>query len=105
LTEHVLRAQAEWRCKRCRVEAVQRRRRKVKRVLVQEAGGGCAICGYNRHPAALHFHHRDPSKKSFGLSRSGITRAIDKLRAEAEKCVLLCSNCHAEVEAGFTSLP
>jgi hypothetical protein len=35
----------------------------------------------------------------------GITRAIAKLREEAAKCVLLCATCHAEVEAGFVSLP
>jgi transposase-like protein len=104
-TEFVLRDQSEWRCKRCRVEAVQRRRRKVKRTLVEEAGGECVICGYRRHPSALHFHHVDAAQKSFGLSRRGITRSIDILRAEARKCVLLCSNCHAEVEAGVTSLP
>ncbi|HVP02814.1 MAG TPA: hypothetical protein VMT10_09610 [Solirubrobacteraceae bacterium] len=27
------------------------------------------------------------------------------MRAEARKCVLLCANCHAEVEAGETALP
>jgi hypothetical protein len=27
------------------------------------------------------------------------------LRAEASKCVLLCSNCHAEVEAGIAAVP
>lgn len=104
-TEFVLRDRSEYRCKRCRVEAVQRRRRKVKRILVEEAGGKCVICGYDRHPAALHFHHVDPAQKSFGLSRRGITRSIEVLRAEARKCVLLCSNCHAEVEAGVTPLP
>jgi ferredoxin len=35
----------------------------------------------------------------------GITRAIDAVRAEVEKCVLLCSNCHAEVEAGHKEVP
>jgi transposase-like protein len=104
-TEFVLRNQCEYRCKRCRVEAVQRRRRKVKRILVEEAGGRCVICGYDRHVAALHFHHIDPAQKCFGLSRRGITRSIETLRAEARKCVLLCSNCHAEVEAGATALP
>ncbi len=93
------------RCKRCRADAVQRRRRKVKRILVEEAGGRCMLCGYDRCIAALEFHHREPSQKSFGLSRRGITRAIDKVRAEAAKCVLLCSNCHAEVEAGVATLP
>ena len=80
-------------------------RRKVKRLLVREAGGGCAICGYDRHVGALEFHHIDPSTKTFGLSLYGITRSLKELRSEAAKCILLCGNCHAEVEAGFTSLP
>ncbi|MEK6276866.1 MAG: hypothetical protein AABM29_02490 [Actinomycetota bacterium] len=93
------------RCVKCRAEAVARRRRKVKRILVAEAGGQCAICGYDRSPVALEFHHLDPATKSFNLSIRGITRSIDKLRAEARKCVLLCAICHAEVEAGIAKLP
>jgi DNA-binding CsgD family transcriptional regulator len=92
------------RCKKCRAEAVARRRRKVKEILVAEAGGCCQVCGYDRHPVALHFHHLDPATKSFGLARRGVTRSLDKVRAEAAKCVLLCSNCHAEVEAGLVAL-
>jgi 5-methylcytosine-specific restriction endonuclease McrA len=92
------------RCKKCRAEAVARRRRKVKEILVAEAGGRCQLCGYDKHPVALHFHHVDPASKSFGLARRGITRSLEKLRAEAAKCVLLCSNCHAEVEAGLVAL-
>jgi hypothetical protein len=26
------------------------------------------------------------------------------MREEAEKCVLLCANCHAEVEAGIVTI-
>ena len=74
-------------------------------MLVAEAGGKCALCGYARHSAALQFHHLDPMTKSFGLGVRGITRSIAKLREEASKCVLLCANCHAEVEAGVTELP
>jgi transposase-like protein len=40
-----------YRCKRCRAEAVTRRRRKVKAVLVGEAGGCCCVCGYSRRHA------------------------------------------------------
>jgi transposase len=93
------------RCAKCQSEAVARRRRKVKAILVAEAGGRCVICGYSRHPVALHFHHVDPATKSFGLGVRGITRSIARLREEASKCVLLCANCHAEVEAGFSELP
>ncbi len=84
-----------------RSEAVVRRRRKVKQVLVEEAGGVCARCGYSRCMAALEFHHLVPSEKSFSLSHRGVARSLEKARAEASKCVLLCANCHAEVEAGM----
>ena len=63
------------------------------------------LCGYDTCQAALHFHHVDPSTKSFGLAKAGITRAIDEIRREAEKCILVCSNCHAEIESGVTSVP
>ncbi len=69
------------------------------------AGGKCAICEYNKCPSALSFHHRDPKQKSFGVSDRGITRSWDKTRAEIDKCILLCANCHMEVHAGITQLP
>jgi hypothetical protein len=90
---------------KCRAEAVSRRRRKVKEILVEEAGGKCVLCSYARHSAALQFHHLDPATKSFGLGVRGITRSIARLREEAAKCVLLCANCHAELEAGAVELP
>ena len=61
-------------------------------------------CGYDTCIAALHFHHLDPTSKSFHVSQPGVTRLLARARAEAGKCVLLCSNCHAEVEAGVTVL-
>jgi hypothetical protein len=94
-----------FRCRRCRAERVARRRRKVKAILAGEAGGACRICGYARYIGALQFHHVDPSEKRLGLATGGVALSIDALRAEASKCVLLCSNCHAEVEAGVTRLP
>jgi len=102
--EHVRDARGHYRCRQCRVESVVRRRRKVKRTLVAEAGGSCRLCGYDRCTAALEFHHLNPSEKAFGLARFG-AHSIEKLRAEIRKCVLLCANCHAEVEAGFVELP
>lgn len=93
-----------FRCGRCRSEAVSKRRQAVKRMLVEEAGGQCALCGFDQHPAALQFHHVDPSTKSFQLSEGGLTRGIERSRAEAAKCVLLCSNCHAQVEVGVKSV-
>ena len=54
---------------------------------------------------ALQFHHLDPATKAFEVSRQGITRSLQRLRLEAQKCVLLCANCHAMVEAGLLTLP
>lgn len=105
LTRHVsVASERRLRCVKCRAEAVSRRRRKVKETLVAEAGGQCVLCGYARHPAALQFHHVDPATKSFGLGVRGITRSIARLREEASKCVLLCANCHAELEVGAAEL-
>jgi hypothetical protein len=79
-------------------------RRRTKLNLIEEAGGCCQVCGYNKHPGALEFHHIDPSTKNFHLSRKGTTLAYEKLRIEASKCLLLCANCHREVEGKVTSI-
>jgi hypothetical protein len=105
MTRHVPRADGSFRCARCRSEQVAARRRRVKRQLVDEAGGCCELCGYDACLGALQFHHVDPGAKSFAISRRGVTRALSKARQEAAKCVLLCANCHAEVEAGLAQLP
>ncbi len=94
-----------YRCVRCSSEAVARRRRRVKEILVRDTGGKCGLCGYGRYQGALHFHHVERSEKSFAVSHDGNTRSLAKIRAEIRKCVLLCGNCHAEVEAGVTALP
>jgi transposase len=104
VTDFKLRADGGYRCLRCRTDAVTKRRRQVKQVLIEEAGGACARCGYDRHPAALHFHHLNPAAKSFAISEQGVARSLARAGAEARKCVLLCSNCHAEVEAGLATV-
>jgi len=93
------------RCASCNSEAVSRCRRKRKEVLAEEAGGRCRRCGYHEFLAALQFHHRDPKEKEFGLAEAGVTRSLEKCRAEAKKCILLCANCHSAFEAGLIDLP
>lgn len=104
-TAFLRRPEGGYRCQRCNSMAVSERRRRIKRQLVSEAGGACAICGFSGHPRALQFHHLDPATKKFHLSQQGRTRSIRKMRAEAAKCVLLCANCHALVEAGVEKVP
>ncbi len=105
IVEFLLDRRGSWRCRQCRQDAVAERRRKVKRILVAEAGGRCQICGYDRAVGALQFHHVEPATKRFSLAQKGHTVGIQTARAEAAKCVLLCANCHVEVEAGITRLP
>jgi transposase-like protein len=98
-------ARGTFRCTRCNVDRVASRRRRVKEILVAEAGGRCVLCGYDRCMRALEFHHVDPAGKAFNVALRGVTRSLERARAEARKCALLCSNCHMEVEAGLASLP
>lgn len=104
-TEYVIEGRGYYRCKRCRSESIARHRRRLKERLVIEAGGRCVLCGYARSSAALGFHHVDPTAKRFGISAGGLTQSLKTLCAEIAGCVLLCSNCHAEVENGVTALP
>ena len=58
---------------------------------------GCSFCGYDKHPSALQFHHTDPTSKknTVGfLTHKGA--ALETLKEEIAKCILLCANCHAE---------
>lgn len=105
VTDFTRRHGGAWRCLKCRSEAVSARRRRVKAALVVEAGGCCVICGYARSVAALQFHHVDPTAKVFQIARRGAARSLATTRDEASKCVLLCANCHAEIEAGVATLP
>ncbi len=103
-TTFILEGRGYHRCTRCRAERVSEWRRRAKRRLMEAAGGACVLCGYDTCPAALQFHHLEPAEKKFSISREGVTKSFAELRAEAAKCVLLCANCHAEVESGYTSL-
>ena len=93
-----------WRCGRCVGESVTRRNRRKRALLVAEAGGACRSCGYARCSSNLHFHHVDPAQKAFALNM-GRSRALAALREEARKCVLVCANCHGEIEAGLRPCP
>lgn len=83
-------------CKKCRADAVIRRRKKVKEMLVKHFGGKCILCGYNKYIGALYFHHTDPALKNFGIAAKGVTISYAKALKECEQCILICANCHAE---------
>ncbi len=84
-----------YRCAKCRVDAVSKRRKELKRLIVEYKGGKCLDCGLETDKYGLYdLHHRDPNEKDFSLGQGGLTRSLEKLKEEADKCDLLCSNCH-----------
>jgi hypothetical protein len=69
-----------------------------KAAMLEQHGGRCSHCGYARNAAALTWHHLDPAQKAFDLDlRSLSNRTQAAIDAELRKCILLCSNCHAEL--------
>ena len=86
-------------------KAVANRRRKLKQMLVEYKGGKCIMCGYKGYFGVFDFHHKDDKTKSFGISAGGISRSWSKMKAEADKCVLICANCHREVHGGIKTIP
>jgi len=70
-------------------------------------GEACWRCGYTRGRTGrrlLDFHHVDRGTKSFSLeARHVVNLSWDRVLREMMKCVLLCANCHREVECGLVS--
>ena len=86
-------------------KAVSKRHKKLRELAIEYKGGKCELCGYNRCNDALEFHHEDSSKKEFSISQGGLTRSWDRIKSEVEKCVLVCANCHRELNNNLRSLP
>ena len=74
------------------------RQQRLKQKCVEYKGGCCQLCGYNRYIGALEFHHLDPAVKDFSLAHTRST-TFEKVRAELDKCILVCANCHRELHA------
>lgn len=68
--------------------------------LRKEFGNACVICGYDRCQRALEFHHLDKTTKKFNISECKMLR-WETLLEEAKKCILVCANCHRELECGL----
>jgi len=75
-----------------------------KNLLLNMFGNKCACCGYEGSPSSMHFHHRNPEEKTASISQLLGGKWIKVLK-EAEKCILLCSRCHAEHHDGIVEIP
>src|SRR6266540_260030 len=80
-------------CKRCFNSYSTDRFRRRKKQAVQYKGGRCEDCGGVFPYYVYDFHHLDPAQKDmqFNILRR---RSWQTIKAELDKCVLLCANCH-----------
>lgn len=74
---------------------MRERHQRRKKQAVTYKGGQCEACGYDRCLDALEFHHQDPDQKDLGIGTSQ-RLPWPKVKAELDKCRLLCANCHRE---------
>ena len=74
-------------------------RRRFWAALLQARGDQCERCRKRYVIAVYDLHHRDPKTKSFAVANAIGNRSLAELLAEAEKCDLLCANCHRMLHA------
>ena len=71
--------------------------------LVGRLGGKCLDCAKVYPVEVYDFHHRDPKTKRLTIGQSIVDVSLEVLEREADKCDLLCANCH-RVRHGFYEL-
>jgi len=54
---------------------------------------GCEDCGIT-DPRVLDLHHRNSTNKDMAVSQMLKRRAMETVKAEMDKCSVLCANCH-----------
>jgi hypothetical protein len=81
-------------------QMVGRMKEKKQKIAEWKRDRGCTLCG-ETEPWVLDMHHLDPSSKETNSATSATLKAFLK---EADKCILLCSNCHRKVHAGVLTL-
>lgn len=92
------RASVYYRCGKCNANHVNDRRKKLKLMAIEYMGGKCCKCGYNKNVRSMQFHHLDPNEKDFGISKNTNARSWEEIKKELDKCILVCANCHGELE-------
>ena len=84
---------------------IKNRRIEFRQNALKYKGSICVLCGYNKCNRAFDFHHVDPNTKKFNISSVAYTYTWEEVILELDKCILLCANCHREVEEGYTIIP
>ncbi len=78
-------------CKTCHAKYTKDSQQAKKLYLWEVKSVPCADCGNSYHPVAMDLHHLDPKIKEFNFNAR---RSLQKIKAEVDKCVVLCAVCH-----------
>lgn len=83
--------------------AIRERKRQAKILFIEYKGGKCFCCGLEPSdiypPACFDFHHINPEEKDkkLMLALRDKTTLTKEVKAELDKTVLVCSNCHRAI--------
>lgn len=83
-------------CKPCHIKNSVKKQSDKKKYIIEYKGGKCRHCGVvstDNNYIIFDLHHRDPSTKERNGTKL-VNWGLIKLMKEADKCDLLCSNCH-----------
>jgi hypothetical protein len=64
----------------------------VKKELIEKLGGKCSKCNGVFQSEVYDFHHLHDKK--YTISNMFLRNSKEEILKEAEKCILLCANCH-----------
>jgi len=69
-----------------------------RKFVIDQLGGKCKSCGFDKYRSALQVHHLDPTKKDANF-RSMRGWSNQRIINEISGCVLLCACCHSAVHS------
>lgn len=83
-----------------------KRRKRVQKAtfMINAFKSPCKKCSEDRFPC-IDFHHIDPATKKLNISTVKWFANLEDIKAEVEKCVCLCKNCHAEFHYLYGTRP
>ena len=71
------------------------KRDKRRKILIERLGGKCVKCGSTENHQFDHIDPKTKKDRTYCVSTM-LTRSMERLIVEADKCQLLCSKCHLE---------
>jgi hypothetical protein len=69
---------------------------RMRNYVIEAKNVPCMDCGVSYPSYVMDFDHRDPSQKVANVSQLARRGNWIKIKAEIEKCDVICANCHRE---------